>query len=383
MNILIYGSGKCGEYIYQKINGHGNSQIKVLGWIDKNKKQLDTELPCFTVEEFLQSNWAGIDAVLVATVNDTYMTEMVLSLRNGGYEEIYVVDLNHKASIWESEILDCEGSFGPLIVHFRNIKPVMRYVDFMINEHCNLNCKRCSFFSNIAAEKYADINSFVNAVNGLKVKFSNLKFFVLLGGEPLLNPHLVDYIKIVRDAFPKTNLKVTTNGLLVTRMPDELLDALRKYQVTLRISQYPPTTKMLQQITDFLIEKNIQFFFTEPITFFDKFICNGTENPEVGFEANCSEVQCPEIYDGRLFSCSLIPAIYKNQKFLRFSISKEELKKVSFDLFDRETDGWTILEKIYRPNPLCRYCTIPESMEWSSYGKHCKEDYFVERSMEE
>lgn len=376
MDIFIYGHGECGRFVFKKIREHKKAQVNVLGWIDKNKKQEDTKLPCYTAEEFLRLNRMKKDVVLIASVNAVYVREMVMALRSGGYEDIYV--FNSKTPILESEILDYDGKFSSSITHFRNIKPVMRYVDFMIAEHCNLNCRRCSFFSNIAKEKYADINSFCDAVNGLKKKFSGIEFFVLLGGEPLLNPELPEYIKIVRNAFPETSIKVTTNGLLVTSMSDQLIDALKRYRVILRISQYPPTTKIMPQIIDFLLKKGVTYFFTEPILSFDRFICNGTENPKVAYEANCSKVKCPEIYDNRLYNCSLIPAIYKNQQFLGFSISKKEMEQVSFDLIHGREDGWDILEIMNRPNKLCRYCTVPERMEWSNGGIPCKEDYIVE-----
>lgn len=376
MNIFIYGFGKCGKYIYKKIKDHKSSQIKVTGCIDKNKHQITTELPCFTIDEFLQLDKAEIDAVVVASTDDALINEMVLALKKGGYEDIYVV--KNKSAIWKNEVLDCDGKFSQQITYFKNVKPVIRYIDFMIVEHCNLNCRRCSFFSNIAKEQYADISLFKNIVSGLKNKFSNILFFVLLGGEPLLNPCLSEYIGIVGNSFPRTNLKVTTNGLLIENMPQKLIDALKEYKVTLRISQYPPTTKIKKQIVDFLTEKEIQYFFTEPIMSFDKFICDGTEDPKVAFEANCSKVRCPEIYDGRLYNCSLIPAIYKNQQFLGLSLSKEEIEQVSFDLLNGHEDGWTILEKMNRCNKLCRYCTTPERVEWSNVGVHCKEDYLVD-----
>lgn len=377
MNIIIYGFGKCGKYVYKKIEEHKKAQIKVLGWIDQNKNQIDTDLPCLTVEEFLKSDQSGIDAVLIASVNDIYVSEMVCALRSGGYEDIYVLD--DKIPMEKNEVLDCDGNFNQYIVHYKNIKPVIRYVDFMILEHCNLNCRRCSFFSNIAEEKYADIGSFQMAVDGLKRKFSNVEFFVLLGGEPLLHPRLAEYIQIVRDSFPKTTLKVTTNGLLITRMSNELVQSMKEHKAILRISQYPPVTRIKQQINDFLLEKGVEYFWTEPISSFDKFICKGTEDPKVAYEANCSKVKCPEIYDGRLYGCSLIPAIFRNQLFLDFSLSKEEIEQVSFDLIDGDEDGWTLIEMLNRPNKLCRYCTVSESMEWSNTGGHCKEDYLVER----
>ena len=42
----------------------------------------------------------------------------------------------------------------------------------------------------------------------------------LLGGEPLLNPEINEYIKISRKYFPKTRISIITNATLLNDMDE-------------------------------------------------------------------------------------------------------------------------------------------------------------------
>src|SRR5205823_3285722 len=57
----------------------------------------------------------------------------------------------------------------------------------------------------------------------------------LLGGEPLLNRRLPDYLRLVRSLWPDTRLRLVSNGLLLTRRP-QLWEVLRETDTTLTVS---------------------------------------------------------------------------------------------------------------------------------------------------
>ena len=89
-----------------------------------------------------------------------------------------------------------------------------------VSEHCNLKCKQCcnsSPFNKprfLSPEEVRDMFTFVKAnLNPDVIKIS--------GGEPMLNPHLGEIINIIKDLFPKTPLRITSNGLLFKRLKEE------------------------------------------------------------------------------------------------------------------------------------------------------------------
>ena len=73
-----------------------------------------------------------------------------------------------------------------------------------VAEHCNLNCCGCNHYSPIAKSSFCDLSVLKHSLDKLK-SGKVLKMFKsidLIGGEPLLNPDIVEVFKIVREAGP-------------------------------------------------------------------------------------------------------------------------------------------------------------------------------------
>ena len=95
--------------------------------------------------------------------------------------------------------------------------PVLEY---HVAHNCNLSCEQCSHYSNFhptvpmptpeeTAEEYAAWSGRLRPGR-----------FALLGGEPTLNPRLVEHVRLARKAWPDSDLMLVSNGLLLHRHPD-------------------------------------------------------------------------------------------------------------------------------------------------------------------
>ena len=116
------------------------------------------------------------------------------------------------------------------------------YLETHVADICNLKCRGCMHFSNIAIHpNYPDLQEFERDFSRLSELFSNIFIIRLMGGEPLLNPKLHDYIKVVRQYFPAAELRIVTNGLLIPKQPDDLWEVMRECHAAMDISPYPPT----------------------------------------------------------------------------------------------------------------------------------------------
>ena len=77
-------------------------------------------------------------------------------------------------------------------------------LEFGITETCNLNCRSC--FHNMPLSEDKNIittEQFLNQVNYLK-PFTNITNQIKLsGGEPLLNPNILDFCHILRTTWPQ------------------------------------------------------------------------------------------------------------------------------------------------------------------------------------
>lgn len=378
MEIYIYGAGKCGHYVYDEIVRCTESNIKILGWID-NDELKKAELPCLTEAEFVEIEKPHDVAILVAVENKQIMTQIVLSLLNRGMVNVYVVD--EKIYTNHLEVINEQGQFGKYIKMYNEVKPYLRYVQYAITMHCNLNCRRCAAFANLCDEEYADLDTFEKTLNGLKHRFSYIPSIGLLGGEPLLNPQLPEFIEKVHEILPDTRVRIVTNGLLLLTMDEKLIKLLKKYDVYVRITQYPVTVNIMSDIISFLEKNGLKHSESCLVTEFGRFLHREENREQIGRfcdNGRCIvEKLCYHIYNGRICTCNIPFDLYLHQKFLGLKITREEVEEVSVDLIDGKEDGWETLMKINTIHELCRYCGVMENVKWSNTGKVCAEDYIV------
>ncbi|MUP38154.1 radical SAM protein [Labilibaculum euxinus] len=105
--------------------------------------------------------------------------------------------------------------------HKKRLKKGELYPAFMmisITDNCNLNCQGCWVTINNQS-KGMDMETLNNIIVSSKKKGSY--FFGLLGGEPLMYPHLMEVI----ERHPDCYFQMFTNGTLLT---DEVAQKLRK-----------------------------------------------------------------------------------------------------------------------------------------------------------
>lgn len=85
--------------------------------------------------------------------------------------------------------------------------------------HCNLNCQSCAFYAPLAPTKLPDKEFLIKSLYRLSdlVTTNNkpIDHIFLMGGEPLLNPDVVEYMKLTRKLFFVSSIYLYTNGLLV------------------------------------------------------------------------------------------------------------------------------------------------------------------------
>ena len=156
-------------------------------------------------------------------------------------------------------------------------KPVLYYMELSVADHCNLNCKGCAFFSNIVDEEsFFKLDQFKSDISRLAELFGNIRILTLLGGEPLLNPDLPQFIYEARKAFPKSKIRVVTNGLLCKNMDQELIDVFVENDALLHITLYKPLFPTIDKLKQFVESKGIRYIIGMPVTeFFTSFRYEG------------------------------------------------------------------------------------------------------------
>jgi organic radical activating enzyme len=117
--------------------------------------------------------------------------------------------------------------FNPLIVS---------NLDVHVINSCNLRCHGCNHLANYGYGGSFTENELVDWIAPWKnrLQFQRIS---LLGGEPLLNPHLKNICVAYRRLFPsqETKLRITTNGILIKECP-WLKELIQDYNIHVQVS---------------------------------------------------------------------------------------------------------------------------------------------------
>jgi hypothetical protein len=107
-------------------------------------------------------------------------------------------------------------------------------LEMHVADACNLRCSGCNHYANLRLKgtlAFADGSPWLRAWSRRVAPVH----FSFLGGEPLLNPDLPEYLRLARALWPHARLRLVSNGLLLDRRPD-LWPALALTRATLTIS---------------------------------------------------------------------------------------------------------------------------------------------------
>ncbi|MDR0640927.1 MAG: radical SAM protein, partial [Treponema sp.] len=112
--------------------------------------------------------------------------------------------------------------------------------DIYIAEHCNWGCYSCNHFSQLAASEFADLAATERDLKRLsELSGGNIPAVMLVGGEPLLNPELPEFMRIAREYFPQSRVQIVTNGVLLLAQKDIFWESVKKYNITMTPTKYP------------------------------------------------------------------------------------------------------------------------------------------------
>lgn len=227
---------------------------------------------------------------------------------------------------------------------------MINYIETHLVEHCNLKCRGCSHFSGLAQpyfKSHDDFNKEFQALSNLTNH--NIQTIRLMGGEPLLHPHLIDFCKTARALFPRSEIVLVSNGILLHQLSDEMIQELNWYQIALCVSNYGiniDREKMNQFKIHYFHDKNDMYNISLDL--------EGAQNPIASFNG-CDLVQGGWYFfkNYRLYQCCIMANIdyFINHFDVGINYSLDD---ISIDIRNHSLEE---VEKFLRtPHDACRYC---------------------------
>lgn len=221
-------------------------------------------------------------------------------------------------------------------------------------EHCNLNCKNCSMFCGLVETcDFPCYQEFEEGIKQLKNFFTHIKKFRIIGGEPLLNPELDKYIRLIRNVYPYTDIRLISNGILVTKMSDQLIQTIIDNDVTFIVTQYISLKHSIDEINRFLSKTGIRYIVTEAVLEFQKiYNALGDSDIDENFYRCHWKGSCATMYGTKIATC-YVPFVihYLSDKF---NLAIEETGKI--DLMEEGLTAQEIIKRMHTPFDMCRYC---------------------------
>jgi len=260
----------------------------------------------------------------------------------------------------------------------QNVRPTLSYIEYQVADECNLKCCGCMHFSNLVkTANHPDISDFITSLKHLSERFQSIKMIRLMGGEPLLNSKLDLFVRVAREFFPLAEIRIVTNGLLIPKSDDALVDAMKDTQTSFDISQYPPTRKIASDIVKFCDNKQIRYEIGNPITHFLKRASFGERDFHRVFKESCLSNACTFLRNDTLYVCPHIPMLYEAKEHFNIDITPSEMFNNGMNLSDKNLNGWDIVKRLQEPFSLCRFCSLTTGeIEWK-IGKAKIEDWFI------
>lgn len=344
--VIVFGAGKLGLYLKRDLEN--TKKYKVCFFCDNNPRKWDMSFDSVPVISFDKA---------VSMVTSKQFSGIVVVASRNGIEQI--VDQIRESQI-EIKVYGCSRKYlegnkkEDLIYPIDYSKPRLCYFEYHVSHHCNLKCKGCGHYSNIADVEFGDIEKYIQDIKRLKELFWGVERIRLMGGEPLLNVNLPKFITETRNVFPDANIRVVTNGLLIPQISTTVFETMHNNAVGFDITQYMPTSQLKEKIEMRCWEMDVQYGMSPLVTqFFNNENIKGDSDRQENHE-KCISKKCHFLLDGKISVCGL--PILSNKFKDKLMHQKEIAEEDVVDIYDKELDGFSLNDFLSKSISMCRYC---------------------------
>lgn len=252
-------------------------------------------------------------------------------------------------------------------------------VEFVVTDHCNLNCKGCTHYSPLAPDEMEDFAILERNIMHIgKTCGADIAAAYLIGGETLLYPRLCEAMRALRRGFPQSRLYVFTNGIALPRMSDEFWDTCRSEGIVLAVTRYPIKIDY-DRIIELCHEKGVEtevFGDRSMADSFFRFALDPTKSQNRRMSHfKCYNRGCISVIGDRIYPCSISACVGHLNKACgtKFEHTRGDYLTVTdvtcADRLKRLRD---------RPVPFCGYCINPPSTVTYGPSRRAKEEWVEE-----
>ena len=258
---------------------------------------------------------------------------------------------------------------------------------------CNLKCNGCSTFSDLTVQGYTTADQGIEWLGQWAERFE-IQAWGAMGGEPLMNPQMYEWIVGVRKLLPDAQIRFVTNGLLlekhwrIVELLNDIGNCTLKITVHLSDKRVKSAIDRVQRSYDwepvyeygihrYGLPNGMRFQINKPKWFTQTFqntyadMLPWDSDPVEAF-ANCHQQTCCMLLEDKLYKCSntaLIPGVWKKHNQPNADAWKPYLNTgVSVDAPLHELQAFS--NNFGKPHAVCQQCpTKNDSTSWIDHTK--------------
>ena len=204
-------------------------------------------------------------------------------------------------------------------------RPTLPFLETMITQVCNLSCLGCTNYSDLDHKGYVTWQAGLDMITPWLDRVS-VPDFGIMGGEPLINPECGDWLIGMRRLLPHSQIRFTTNGLLLHKHMHlvDLMHDLGNFSFKITVHESNPGLEDLiaeifnkfdwNPVREYGIDRwktsnEFRFAVKRPEHFVKTYrndyanMLPWRSDPDLAF-ANCCQQTCPLLYQGRIYKCS-------------------------------------------------------------------------------
>jgi hypothetical protein len=110
----------------------------------------------------------------------------------------------------------------------------LKYAEFYITNSCNFNCTGCNRFNNYSFSGNQRWEDYANYYQRWS-EILDLDKWTILGGEPMMNPTYLDWVKNISRLWPNAQGSFLTNGYFLNEKNKDLYNAIQATNGQVRI----------------------------------------------------------------------------------------------------------------------------------------------------
>jgi sulfatase maturation enzyme AslB (radical SAM superfamily) len=265
-------------------------------------------------------------------------------------------------------------------------KLILPFVETMITQVCNLSCTGCTNYSDLQHEGYVPWSQGRTWLESWLERI-DIPDFGILGGEPTISPEVNDWIFGLRELMPTTQIRFTTNGLLLNKKFDIVKHMAEIGNCVFKIAFHqdnPELEEVVERIFSmydwepvieygvhrYKTKNNFRFHVKRPDVFWKTFkgsyenMQPHASNPADAF-AICCQQTCPLLHNGRIYKCSTSGLLAETLEKFDYPNNDQWQpyiqQGIGPDCSDSELTAF--LDNFGKPAAVCRMCPSSSDVE--------------------